>query len=239
MAGVPAIVTSTGMLIPVVPGALIAIAALNGPDPARAVGFAVTCIEPGKLPVVGVTVNQLPPLLVTALAVKEFTLPLLVESMTGVVCGTVLFAENVKLTEFGFADIELGPGEFTFSSTRTARKPPPPLMFRKPLSVAKLESPGLALTSSCSGVVPLVGVTVSQLLFEKADTVIGVAPAEDVIVTVCFARAAPLTALNVSCGGVAVKVAFCAFARPVKPMRTKNKLARHTTGVLTYFTSPP
>jgi hypothetical protein len=227
------------MLIPVVPGALIATAALKGPEPVRAAGFAVTCIEPGKLPALGVTVSQLPPLLVTALAVKELTLELLLESMTEFVCGTVLFAENVKLNEFGFADMELGPGEFTSSSTRTATKPPPPLMFRKPLSVARVESAGLTLTVSWSGVVPLVGVTVSQLLLEKAEMVSGVAPTEEVMVTVCDVGVVPAVALNVSCGGVAVKVAFCAFATPEKPTRTSNKLARHNTGILAHFMNPP
>src|SRR5450432_1495212 len=65
----PDSVTSTGTLIPVVPGALIANAALNGPEPVSAVGFAVTCIVPGKLPDVGFTVNQFPLSLVMGVTV--------------------------------------------------------------------------------------------------------------------------------------------------------------------------
>jgi hypothetical protein len=54
----------------------------------------------------------------------------------------------------------------------------------KPSSVARLESAGFTETVSCSGVVPLVGVTISQPLLERADTATLVDPAEEVIMTV-------------------------------------------------------
>jgi hypothetical protein len=57
-------------------------------------------------------------------------------------------------------------------------------MFMKPSSVTRLESAGLTKTVSCSGVVPLLGVTVSQLLLEIVDTATLVDPLEDVIITV-------------------------------------------------------
>lgn len=83
MAGVPASVTKTGKLMPVVPGALIAIAPVNGPDVAgNAVGFTVTCSPPARLPDCGFTVSQPPPSLVRAVAVKVVTLELLLVSAT-------------------------------------------------------------------------------------------------------------------------------------------------------------
>ena len=69
MAGVPPTVTSTGTLMPVVPGALIAICPLNCPEPDSADGFTVTWKEPGRFPEAGKTVSQFPPLLVIAAAV--------------------------------------------------------------------------------------------------------------------------------------------------------------------------
>jgi len=81
MAGVPASVTKTGKLMPVVPGELIAMAPVNGPGVAgSAVGFTVTSRPPERVPDCGFTVSHPPPSLVRAVAVKVVTLPL--ESVT-------------------------------------------------------------------------------------------------------------------------------------------------------------
>jgi hypothetical protein len=70
IAGVPARVTNTGMLMPFVPGALMATAPLNGPGVGgSAVGFTVTCNSAGKVPDCGFTVSQFPPSLVLAVTV--------------------------------------------------------------------------------------------------------------------------------------------------------------------------
>jgi hypothetical protein len=83
MAGVPAMVTNTGKLMPFVPGALIAIAPLNGPGvDGSAVGFTVTSRPPERVPEGGFTVSQFPPSAVLAVAVKVVTLELLLESDT-------------------------------------------------------------------------------------------------------------------------------------------------------------
>lgn len=83
IAGVPATVTSTGTLRPFDPGALIAMAALNVP-PCSVEGFTVTwsvLLTPTvRLPVEGNTVSQVPPLLVTGVAVNEVTLELVVDT---------------------------------------------------------------------------------------------------------------------------------------------------------------
>ena len=81
MAGVPASVTKIGKLMPVVPGALIAIAPVKGPGVAgRAVGFTVTCRPPARVPDCGFTVSHPPPSLVRGVAVNVVTLELLLAS---------------------------------------------------------------------------------------------------------------------------------------------------------------
>lgn len=47
--------------MPVVPGALIASAPLNTPEPLSAPGFTVTWNDPGKVPETGNAESQLPP----------------------------------------------------------------------------------------------------------------------------------------------------------------------------------
>lgn len=54
-------VTRTGTLMPVVPGALMAMAPLKTPEPLSAPGFTVTWNEPGKVPETGNAESQLPP----------------------------------------------------------------------------------------------------------------------------------------------------------------------------------
>ena len=74
-------VTRTGMLMPFVPGALTATAALNVPGlDSKFTGFTDTCKVPGKLPAMGLTLSTgLPPLLI-AVAVKFVTLELELDS---------------------------------------------------------------------------------------------------------------------------------------------------------------
>ena len=108
MAGVPATVTRTGTLIPLDPGALMAMAASKVP-PCRLAGFTVTCRVLGRPPEEGDTVSQFPPLLVTGVAVKEVMLELLVATVTACVTGTVLLAAKLKLSEFGLVEIGLIP----------------------------------------------------------------------------------------------------------------------------------
>jgi hypothetical protein len=115
--------------------------------------------------------------------VKVVSLELLLESVTDWVDGSVLVIANGKLREFGVAERGLAPAKVS-SSARREREAPVALIFMKPSSVARLESAGFTETVSCSGVVPLVGVTISQPLLERADTATLVDPAEEVIMTV-------------------------------------------------------
>jgi hypothetical protein len=229
MAGVPARVTNTGKLIPFVPGALIATAPLNGPGVAgNAVGFTVTCNPPEMLPDTGFMVSQFPPSAVRAVAVKLVRLELVLDKVTDFETGTVLATGNGKLKEFGFAERGLAPGKVS-SSTRTEREAPVATMLMKPSSVARDERAGLTETVTCRGVVPLMGLTCSQLLAEVADTATLVAPAEDVINIDC-GDMVPAPALKVSCVGLAVRVSVPFWARAVseKHSRAPNRLARQT-----------
>jgi len=227
MAGVPARVTKIGKLMPLVPGALMATAPLNGPPVAgRAVGFTVTCNPPEMLPDWGFTVSQFPPSAVLGVAEKVVSLELLLESVTDCVDGTVLVTANGKLKEFGFAERGLDPASVS-SSARTEREEPVALIFMKPSSVAKLESAGFTETVSCSGVVPLVGVTMSQPLLERADTETLVDPADELMMTVCGVMV-PVCALKVNCVGLAVSVAFWARAVSEKHTRAAKRAPRQT-----------
>jgi hypothetical protein len=242
MAGVPAMVTNTGKLMPFVPGALIATAPLNGPGvEGNAVGFTVTCNPPARVPDWGFTVSQFPPSAVLDVAVKVVTLERLLERVTDSVTGTVLLAANGKLKEFGLAERGLDPGKVSISA-RTATEAPVALTFMKPSSVERVERAGLTETVTCSGVVPLVGVTCSQLLAEIADTETLVDPEEEVIITV-WGDMVPVTALNVSCVGLAVRVSVPFWAMAVSEKHTKatskvsNKLPRQTRDFSAFCTS--
>lgn len=89
---------------------------------------------------------------------------------------------------------------------------PGPDTLMKPISVPLAGPPPPMDTWIDSGVGPDLGVTWSQLLSEYAETVRLTGLMEDVNNTVCAAVAAPFWVLNVSCGGVAANVAFCACA---------------------------
>ena len=64
-------VTRTGMVMPLVPGALMATTASKVPGGllSKSMGFTVTCTLPGKGPAVGLTLIQGVPLLLVAVAV--------------------------------------------------------------------------------------------------------------------------------------------------------------------------
>jgi hypothetical protein len=87
----------------------MATAPLKGPAPCKAAGFTVTWNVLGRLPEVGDTVSQFPPVLVMGVAVKEVMLELLLDTVTGCVTGTVLLAAKLKLSEVGLAESGLGP----------------------------------------------------------------------------------------------------------------------------------
>lgn len=82
-------------------------------------------------------------------------------------------------------------------------------MLIKPTSVPELGTVGPTDTESVVGVTPLVGLTMSQLLLEKACAVKFRAPVELVICSGCAGANAPL---KTSWGGYAVSVELCARA---------------------------
>jgi hypothetical protein len=171
-------VTSTGTTIPVVPGGLIAIAALNVPAPSAA-GLAVTWNDPGTLPLVGKTVSQFPLLLVLGVAVKEVTLALLLATETVEDCGTALFAGKLKLSEFGEA--VRGLAAFPLMVTCTVNcAPSAETMLINPVSVT-FGALAAIETVSDTGVVPELGVIVSQLLSENVVAVMPTGLIEDEI----------------------------------------------------------
>src|SRR5277367_6248753 len=152
------------MLIPFVPGALIATAALNVPGlDSKFTGFADTCRLPGKPPATGLTLTTgLPPLLM-AVAVKFVTFELELDSDTFWVCAAVEPFGKTKLREFGFADRGLAPPvEFTFSVTGTESALGPEKILIKPTSTPEVGTPAPMVTVRTLGVVLLEEVTVSQ-----------------------------------------------------------------------------
>ena len=160
-------VTRTGMLTPLVPGALMATAALKVPGVPRSTGFTVTCTLPGKLPAVGLTLNQAVPLFVIVVAAKFLTLELELDSETVWDMAAVLPDAKTKLSELGVAEIGLDPPvEFAFNVTGTARFVPPERMLIKPTSTPEVGAPAPMETVRTKGAVPEGGVTVSQPVSE-------------------------------------------------------------------------
>ena len=225
-AGVPAIVTSTGTLMPVVPGALMAMAPLNTPEPLIAAGLTVTWKDPGRLPDVGNTESHEPPPSMIGVAVNVVRLDVLLETVTAVDDGTVLPAAKLKLNEFGTADKLLGLDEFAFKVTGIVRVlDPGPDTLIKPTSVPDVGAPEPIETEMDSGVEPELGLTCSQLLSENADTERLTGLTEDVNNTVCAVGVTPFCVLNVSCAGVAVSVVFCAWAVSKQHSKTPPRSA--------------
>ena len=91
-----------------------------------------------------------------------------------------------------------------------------------PTSVPDVGAVGPIDTDNVSGVTPLVGVTINQLLLEKADTVMFTAPLEEVTCSACVGADAPLKR---SCGGLAVSELFCARAVSMQHTTASNRAA--------------
>src|SRR5580698_7254476 len=99
-------VTRTGMVIPFVPGALMATAALKVPGlESKDTGFTDTCKLPGRAPAVGLTLSQGVPLLVIDVAVKFVTPELELDNCTVCVCAAVAPLAKMKLSELGLDEI--------------------------------------------------------------------------------------------------------------------------------------
>lgn len=206
--------TFTWTVVPAVPGGTMATCALKGPEPESAAGFTVTCKVFGKLPDVGFNVIQSPPLLVVAEAVNEVMLELLVERDTSSVTGIVLPEGKLKLKEFGLAVIVPDPVDpaVLVSSTTSVTDCDPEMMVMKPTSGVTVESAGFTDTLTWSGVVPLVGVTDSQLVSDENLIVMLAGPTVEVILRVCAGGVVPFGALKKSSVGLMTSVPFCARA---------------------------
>ena len=154
------------------------------------------------LPLAGVTLSQFPLLLVTGVAVYEVTLELILDTVTGCVAGTVLFAAKLKLNDVGLTKIELGaPDGLALYWTATETNPAEELILINPTSVPEAGAVGPTETETVSGVTPLVGLTISQLLLEKVDIVTFAGP---VVEAICRACAGAFALLNVSWDGKTV-----------------------------------
>lgn len=191
-------------MMPVVPGALIATAALNVPAPPSAVGLTLTWNDPGTAPEVGFTVNQFALLLVLPVAVNAVMLGLLLETFTVWVSNTLLPGTNVKLTEFGLAESGLVPVELALRVTGMLRDPEEEMTLMKPALVPDVGAPEPTETIKDSGVTPLAGVTLSQLLAELAVTTT-VTGELDVTRMLCAVGVTPFCVLKVSCWGLALR----------------------------------
>jgi hypothetical protein len=188
------------MLMPFVPGALIATAALNVPGvPTNATGFTVTCTLPGRLPAVGLTLSQGVPLFVIGVAVKLVTLELELDRLIVCVAALVSPGGNMKLSEFRFADIALGaPFEFALRVTGIERLIVPESTLIKPTSTPEVGAPAPIEAVITTGVAPVCGVTVSHPVSEKAVTVTFAVPLAVESRTVWTGVVTPVSVLNVS-----------------------------------------
>lgn len=234
MAGVPATVTRTGTLIPVVPGALMAMAALKVPEPCSAPGLTVTWSVLGRLPDAGVTVSQFPPLLVTGVAVNEVALELLLETVRGCVAGTVLLAPKLKLSDVGLVNSGLGPPEGAgLNCTATDTNPAEELILINPTSLLEEGAPGPTETETVSGVTPLAGETISQLLLEKAEIVTFAGP---LVEAICKGCAGAFVLLKVSCDGKTVMELLCARTVAIQHSSAGSRTARRNKDLSEIFT---
>lgn len=185
-----------GMLMPLVPGALIATAALNVPGLLPSVaGFTVTSRVVGRLPAVGLTLSQDVPVLVVGVAVKLVTLGLELERVTLWDAAAEVPDGKTKLSEFGFAVIGLdGPVKFAFKVTGTERVVEPDVMLTKPTSTPEVGAPAPMETVRSKGVLPARGVTVSQLASEIAATLTFAVPLDEEMRMVCGGVVTPVSA---------------------------------------------
>lgn len=178
-----------GILMPLVPGALIATAASNVPGLLPSVaGFTVTRRVAGKLPAVGLTLSQDDVLvLVVVVAVKLVTLGLELVRVTLWVAAAEVPAGKTKLSEFGFAVIELDRPVFAFKETGMEIVLDAEVTLTKPTLTPEVGAPAPMETARTKGVVPAPGVTVSQLVLEIAATVTGTVPLAEEIRILCVA----------------------------------------------------
>ena len=201
------------MLMPLVPGALMATAALNVPGlDTSDTGFTVTCKFPGRLPAGGVTLSQDPPLLVIAVALKFDTLEAELASATVCEAAAVAPGAKTKLSELGVAEIGLvTPFPLAFRVTGMDCVVVPDVMLINPTSTPDAGALAPTDTVRRSGVEPDCGVTASQLVDERAVMETFAVPVVVESRMVCAGVVTPVCVLNVSSCGVATTV-FCASA---------------------------
>jgi len=133
------------------------------------------------------------------------TLGLLLVTETFWVAATVLLGPKLKLKEFGFATSGLVPVEPAFNVTGMLSEPAEDVTLINAVLVPEVGALAPTETVIESGVVPLVGLTVSQLFADDGVTVT-LTGALDVSRIVCDGVVTPDCVLNVSCGGFAANV---------------------------------
>lgn len=154
-----------------------------------------------------------------------FTLALLLDTETVCDAGTVLLGAKLKLKELGFAESGLvPPPELTLSCTGMDRNPADELTLMNPTSVPEVGAPAPTDTVRERGVVPLAGVTTSQLLLEKAATVTLTGPLDEDTSTVCEGVGIPACVLNVNCVGLAESVELCPLAASIEHSSARIKV---------------
>ena len=212
----------------------MAIAALKVPEPCIAVGFTVTWSVLGRGPDPGVTVSQFPALLVTGVAVNEVMLKLVLDTVTACVAGTLLLAGKLKLSEVGLVMSGLGALEgAALNWTATDANPAEELMLTNPTSLPETGAVGPTETETVRGVTPLVGLTISQPLLEKADIVTLACPPGEEICKVCTGAFAPL---KVSCDGKTLIELLCARAESIQHNSGGSRTATRNRDLSDIFT---
>lgn len=141
---------------------------------------------------------------------------------------------NVKLTEFGLAERGLVPGEFALRVTGMLMDPAEEATLIKPALVPDVGAVEPMETIKDSGVIPLVGVTLSQLLAEVADTAT-LSGELEVSKMLCAVVVTPVCVLKVSCCGLALRV-FCARAVSKQPSRASNTIVIEYADIPVFFT---
>ena len=170
----------------------------------------MTVTGKGVVPDGGLTASQLP-LLAVAVAVNVRLAVAVVETLIDWLCGTVAPVWKLKVSAPGVATNADVVVVFTFITTGIVVVLFPEVMLINPAYVPTGREPGLTETDNTSGVVPEVGVTVSQLAL---GTVLTVKFTCDELfeVTTRFCAGVALLPLvvKVSCVGLTVIGAFCA-----------------------------
>jgi hypothetical protein len=125
----------------------------------------------GVVPELGVTVSQVPPLLVEGVVVKEVVPPPLMARLICCVCGTLLPDWNPNVRVPGVAVNGDIPPELTFNTTGTMVDVFPDVIVTYPPYAPGVSEPGVTDTDTICGAVPVPGVTESQLPVEVAAAV--------------------------------------------------------------------